>query len=542
MFTKSDYTVEFFHAQSGYLSARLYDLSNNALHVHSLVKPEIEAQYFQDLEIWGDSIILAGTGIGYHLYGIIDRIRNKKVLLLEYFNEFADLCRSEVVKDCNSIGVITSKSSDFKTTILEFTKGEGSVQIIRHPVSYRVNKQFYDYFLNQVLSGGTIQQRSGQILLLGGRFFLQKELADACEKLDCNASVIHADQLKELTQYESEMNRVIQLARPEMILSVNMLGVDSEGICLEYARRFGIPVAVWFVDDPSPILLQYENYIDSNVHAFCWERKYLELLKKKRFGSVVYLPLATDPGIFTPCESSRSKTALGFVGSAMGGGFLEDVKSKFMWKQELELLVREAARRLIISKETDFDKMIRTLCADLGLQYPYNDIRNQTWFKSYIIHTASMLKRRDLIGGLLPYGIELFGDPEGWRLLFGNDITVHPSIDYHTGLASVYRDITININSTSCQMSSAVNQRVFDIPACGGFVITDNQSDIFELFDKDEIVVYSTIEELCDLIKYFHTNESCRNMVSRKARIHILNEHTISKRLETIINSIRNSR
>ncbi len=538
MFTKSDYTVEFFNAQSGYLSARLYDLSNNALHVHSLVKPEIEAQYFKDLEIWGDSIILAGTGIGYHLYGIIDRIRSKNVLLLEYFNEFADLCRSEVVKDCNSIGVITSKSSDFKTTIMEFTKVEGSVQIIRHPVSFRANKQFYDYFLNQILSRGKTKHRNRQILLLGGRFFLQKELADACDKLHCKASVIHADQITELTQYESEINRMIQLDRPEMILSVNMLGIDSEGICLEYARRFGVPVAVWFVDDPSPILLQYENYIDSNIHAFCWERSYLELLMKKRFGSVAYLPLATDPDIFTLCESSRKKTELGFVGSAMGGEFLENVKLKFMWKQELELLVREAARRMLINKETDFDKMIRTLCADLGFQYPYNDIRNQTWFKSYIIHTASMLKRRDLIGQLLAYGIELFGDPEGWRLLFGNGITVHPSVDYRTGLASVYRDITININSTSCQMRSAVNQRVFDIPACGGFVITDNQPDVFKLFDKDEVVVYNAIDELKDLISHYRTHESDRKNISNKARTRILDEHTVSKRLETIINSV----
>ncbi|NLD91082.1 MAG: glycosyltransferase [Fibrobacter sp.] len=539
MFTKSDYTVEFFHAQSGYLSARLYDLSNNALHVHSLVKPEIEAQYFEDLEIWGDSIILAGTGIGYHLYGIIDRIRNKNVLLLEYFNEFADLCRSEVVKDCNSVGVITSKSSDFKTTIMEFTKDEGSVQVIRHPVSYRVNKQFYDYFINQVLSGGTTQHRSGQVLLLGGRFFLQKELADACEKLDCKASVIHADQIKELTQYESEINRVIQRDRPEMILSVNMLGIDSEGICLDYARRFGIPVAVWFVDDPSPILLQYESYIDANIHAFCWERNYLEMLKKKRFGSVTWLPLATDPEIFTPCELSRKKTSLGFVGSAMGGEFLDNIKSKFMWKQELELLVREAARRMLVNKECDVDKMVKTLCADLGLQYPYNDNRNETWFKSYIIHTASMMKRRNLIGQLLPLGIELFGDPDGWKLLLGEGITVHPNIDYRTGLASVYRGITITINSTSCQMRSAVNQRVFDIPACGGFVITDNQSDIFELFDKDEIVIYSTIDELRDLISHYRTHESGRMKISDKARIRILNEHTISKRLETIINSVR---
>jgi spore maturation protein CgeB len=541
MFTKSDYSVEFFTARSGYLSARLYDLSNNSMHVHSLVKPEIEASYFQDLEIWGDSIILAGTGIGYHLYGILDRIRDKKVLLLEYYDEFAELCSREVVKDIAGLSVITAGSTDFKTTIRAFTKDRRSVQIIRHPVSFRANRLFYEYVLKLIFAEGGLQQ-NGHILIFNGSFFLQQELVDVCEKTECKAAVLHADHVKNFTQYESSLSRVIQKEHPEMILTVNMLGVDSEGICIDYARRFGIPLAVWFVDDPSPILLQYEKYIDSNIHVFCWERSYIEMLRKKRFGSVTYLPLATDSDIFTPCESSGRKTELGFVGSAMGGEFLDTLKTKFMWKQELELLVREAARRILTNKNPDIDKMIRTLCADLGLEYPYHDIRNETWFKSYIIHTASMMKRRNLIGQLIPSGIELFGDPEGWRLLFGDTITVHPSVDYRTGLASVYRDITININSTSCQMRSAVNQRVFDIPACGGFVITDNQTDIFELFDKDETVVYNSIDELRELISHYYTHDSERKVISEKARKHILDEHTISKRLATIINSVRNGR
>jgi spore maturation protein CgeB len=542
MFTKSDYSVEFFTARSGFLSARLYDLSNNALHVHSLVKPEIEASYFQDLEIWGDSIVLAGTGIGYHLYGILDRIRDKKVLLLEYYDEFAELCCREVIKDTASLGVITSTSSDFKTTIREFTRGQGSIQIICHPVSFRVNKHFYDYFLKLIFAERDTVPKKGRILLFNGSFFLQQELADACGKTECQASVLHTDQVTEHSHYESTLNRMIQQDHPEMILSVNMLGVDSEGICFDYARRFGIPFAVWFVDDPSPILLQYEKNIDSNVHAFCWERSYIDLLKEKRFGSVTYLPLATDPDLFTMCELSGRKTELGFVGSAMGGEFLNRLKSKFMWKQELELLVREAARRMLTNKNPDIDKMIRKLCADLGFEYPYHDIRNETWFRSYIIHTASMMKRRNLIGQLLASGIELFGDPEEWRLMLGDGITVHPNVDYRTGLASVYRGITININSTSCQMSSAVNQRVFDIPACGGFVITDNQPDIFELFDKDETVVYSSIDELKELISYYRMNDSARKIISEKARSRILSTHTISKRLETIITRVRNGR
>jgi len=178
------------------------------------------------------------------------------------------------------------------------------------------------------------------------------------------------------------------------------------------------------------------------------------------------------------------------------------------------------------------------MCADMSIDYPYTDTRNDTWFQSYIIHTASMMKRKALIERLIPYGIELFGDPEGWHTLLGKQVHCFPDIDYRTELASVYRGTMISVNSTSCQMVTAVNQRVFDIPACGGFVISDNQADIAELFAGDEIVVYESCEELIDKIRYYTEQESERVAISQKARSRVLKEHSVALRLRKIVASV----
>ena len=112
------------------------------------------------------------------------------------------------------------------------------------------------------------------------------------------------------------------------------------------------------------------------------------------------------------------------------------------------------------------------------VKVPYSDRRNRTWFRSYIIHTASMMRRKQVIAPLVSSGIQTFGDPEGWRDLCGDNLKTNPDIDYRADLSQIYRNIEINVNITSCQMPSAVNQRVFDIPSCGGFVISDMQDDL----------------------------------------------------------------
>jgi spore maturation protein CgeB len=52
---------------------------------------------------------------------------------------------------------------------------------------------------------------------------------------------------------------MLQKSKPDLFISVNMLGFDGNGIFTEYTSRFGVPVAIWFVDDPRPILLSQRN-------------------------------------------------------------------------------------------------------------------------------------------------------------------------------------------------------------------------------------------------------------------------------------------
>jgi len=89
-------------------------------------------------------------------------------------------------------------------------------------------------------------------------------------------------------------------------------------------------------------------------------------------------------------------------------------------------------------------------------------------------------------------------------------------------------------------MPNTVNQRVFDCPAAGGFLLTDAQPALRELFDADtEIACYASLDEAREMLRYFRARPAERRAITARARERILNEHTYEHRLHVIADWMR---
>jgi spore maturation protein CgeB len=84
-------------------------------------------------------------------------------------------------------------------------------------------------------------------------------------------------------------------------------------------------------------------------------------------------------------------------------------------------------------------------------------------------------------------------------------------------------------------MPSAVNQRVFDIPLCERFVISDCQSDLLELFPKNALCTAASPEEYADLAKFYLKNSEAKEEIIKNAREHILKEHLYVNRVAMMV-------
>jgi spore maturation protein CgeB len=77
--------------------------------------------------------------------------------------------------------------------------------------------------------------------------------------------------------------------------------------------------------------------------------------------------------------------------------------------------------------------------------------------------------------------------------------------------------IALNINSWFTKKAHGINQRVFDVPACGAFLLTDYVKEIEAFFKVGkEIETYRSTEELIDKIHFYLKHNSIRERIAQR--------------------------
>ncbi|MEJ2068992.1 MAG: glycosyltransferase [Syntrophobacterales bacterium] len=89
-------------------------------------------------------------------------------------------------------------------------------------------------------------------------------------------------------------------------------------------------------------------------------------------------------------------------------------------------------------------------------------------------------------------------------------------------------------------MKAAVNQRVFDAPAAGGFVLTDFREQLAELFQVgEEVACFEELGEIPEMVHFYLQQAKVREKMTVKARSRVLAEHTYRHRVTAMLEVMR---
>jgi hypothetical protein len=108
-------------------------------------------------------------------------------------------------------------------------------------------------------------------------------------------------------------------------------------------------------------------------------------------------------------------------------------------------------------------------------------------------------KRVDIFGGDLSYG--RIHDP--LLILQQSNIHYQPATQDYQDASGIYQTSRINLNISSLQFDSAVNNRVFDIVCSGGFVLTDRRHELSDICSFADEISFETPEEMVEKIENF---------------------------------------
>ena len=122
---------------------------------------------------------------------------------------------------------------------------------------------------------------------------------------------------------------------------------------------------------------------------------------------------------------------------------------------------------------------------------------------------------------------------------FLRNVQIHQGVDYNTDMSKIFFLSKINLNITLPSIETGLPQRILDIMGAGGFVLTNYQQEIDELFTVGkDIEVFHNLDELMEKTAYYLSHEQERLQIAMngylKVREHFSYVHQLKKILQIV--------
>lgn len=341
------------------------------------------------------------------------------------------------------------------------------------------------------------------------------------------------------------------------ILNINEINLSNIKPCLIFCvndirpkiseKLNDVPLISWIGERPVfPYLLAMDHTNRLADFIFVTDKTFVNSLKCIT-DNVYFLPLAKGNIGKDMCENNY-KFDISFVGNTMDKEieFYKNSTDPYFYIENISKIEEEIVNSYE-NKSCMYD--IRTIIEQSEyIQSELKKITKNYNFKSNLVNfnynlflglVGMILTREKRIHYLRnlneKFKLMLIGDL--WDQYFKNSIC-NTSIEYKE-INNIYNSSKININISSMHMPTAQNSRIFDVPATGGFLITDYREGLEELFELEkEVITYSSEEEMIEKCKFYLNNDSNRKFVVKNANKRILEQHTFEHRLKKILDIV----
>lgn len=334
----------------------------------------------------------------------------------------------------------------------------------------------------------------------------------------------------------------------------NCAGVITQNFSVmaaEACYREKVKYISWVYDSPQRALYLPEAKYDTNF-IFVFDKKQRDRLKEFGIVNVFYCPLAANISKAGMLEISdadliRYGADCSFVGQLYHKDYYQDYinRAPVDIKKELNRIIADSCFRWN-KGDSVFHQMDKKLMENLRQEINVDDLKQYQMPVDYVIdmlmvipQVASLERKRILEEISQDINTKLYtklGDQMDTEC--GKTI-ICPPVNMENEMFKVFYSSKINLNLTMRSIESGVPQRVFDIMAVGGFVLSNYQEEAEELFIPDkEIVLAHSKEEMIDKAKYYLKHEDDRIKIGINGYQKVKRCYTYPILLEKIMNIV----
>ncbi len=344
--------------------------------------------------------------------------------------------------------------------------------------------------------------------------------------------------LEGLTALKEEL-----LSHPyDFVFSVNFYPFISE-VC----NIFHIRYICWTVD--SPVMELYSDCIKNPWNRiFLFDKAQYEEFHPQNPDCIFHLPLASNPARWqNVIQSASGADCRKYTGAVTFVGSLYTEKCPYdrltgapdYLKGYLEGIM-EAQSKIYgcyFLEELLSDSVVDSFRACMpGFYTPLETFRRDDRAATAQIYLCAKISATErvrtmrLLGGRYPVSLYTASDTTGIPVKNCGPVKTL------TEMPLVFHHSKINLNITAKAIRTALPLRVFDVLACGGFLLTNYQSELADCFTiGSDLDCYTGEEELLDKTEYYLTHDAERREIAHNGLETVIKYHNYPERLLTML-------
>lgn len=336
----------------------------------------------------------------------------------------------------------------------------------------------------------------------------------------------------------------IMESRPSLVFSFNYFPVAAIA-CKACKTKY----VSWVYD--SPFILMYSKTIEYDTNrVFVFDRNECEKFNQMGISHVYYLPLgaatdAYDRMIPGETEHARYDSDVTFIGSM----YSETKQHMFRHLEELDDYTKGYLYGLMQAQKNLYgvdlleDALTPDIIQNMLKVCPISEhgdgLETIRWvFANYFLaRKITAMERKEILSELSEvYKVRLFTKEATPELPHLQNMG---EIDYYDQAPYAMKCAKINLNISLRSIHTGMPLRALDILGCGGFLLTNFQSDFLEYFQPGkDFVYYENIREVKDIVRYYLEHEEERRAIAangyKKVKEYLNYTEQVRRMLDTI--------
>lgn len=324
----------------------------------------------------------------------------------------------------------------------------------------------------------------------------------------------------------------IAAVEQENIDAAVFLNATPQTFCQnDMLERLPIRCVAWFVDNPRRYVWDAQQLQGCDAVGV-FDRAYLPYLRQLSDRPVIEARTAfgVDPTRAVP-DPAWSQFDVAFVGELGVHGFAHH--QALLHARHPQLLDEIDAWLAAQDWTQHID-----IAASIMPLFEQASVPFQAGWVEYVENKATALRRRYLLEALHGTGLHIFGDAEWADPTYAGPLADHYQgrrIDYAAELPRLYASAKIHVNIFHAQCTQSPNPRVYDVLACGGFMLSmDSPGLRDELTPGEDLAVFQTRGELREAVEYYLAHPEERRAIAECGRLRTLAKCRYSDRIQKL--------